>query len=95
MGQVALISLDHMRATHHLSQLRQRMHECFDQWLDMLEPSLDDKPMSLPDLTAVMGQLRQDLMGSLSLARNSNLKIQGLWINSVSNLSFEPLSRLT
>jgi hypothetical protein len=65
MGQAELISLDHMRATHHLSQLRQRLHECFDQWLDTLESYLDDKPMSLPDLTAVMGQLRQDLMGSL------------------------------
>ena len=70
MGQAALISLDHMRATHHLSQLRQRMHECFHQWLDMLEPSLDDKPMSLPDLTAVMGQLRQDLMGRLDRNRH-------------------------
>lgn len=66
MGQAEIISLDHMRATHHLSQLRQRLHECFDQWLDMLEPYLEDKPMSLSDLTAVMGQLRQDLMGGLT-----------------------------
>jgi hypothetical protein len=50
MGQAEIISLDHLRATHHLSQLRQRLHECFDQWLDVLEPYLDDKPMSLSDL---------------------------------------------
>ena len=66
MGQAEIISLDHMRATHHLSQLRQRLHECFDQWLDMLEPYLEDKPMSLSDLTAVRGQWRQDLMGGLT-----------------------------
>jgi hypothetical protein len=35
-----------MRATHHLSQLRQRLHECFDQWLDMLEPYLEDEDVS-------------------------------------------------
>jgi hypothetical protein len=31
--------------------LRQRLHERFDQWLDMLALHLDDEPMSLPDLT--------------------------------------------
>ena len=66
MGHAEVISLDEVRATQHWSQLRQRLHESFDQWLDMLEPHLGDEPMSLSDLTAVMGQLRQDLMGGLT-----------------------------
>jgi hypothetical protein len=66
MGHEEVISLDEVRATRHLSQLRQRLHERFDQWLDALEPYLDDTPMSLPDLTTVMWQLRQDLMGRLT-----------------------------
>ena len=66
MGHAEVISLDEVRATQRLSQLRQQLHESFDQWLDRLEPHLDDEPMSLTDLTAVMGQLRQDLMGGLT-----------------------------
>jgi len=66
MGHAEIISLDAVRATQHGSQLRQRLHERFDQWLDTLAPSLDDEPMSLTDLTGVMGQLRQDLMGGLT-----------------------------
>ena len=66
MGHEEVISLDEVRATRHLSQLRQRLYERFDQWLDALEPYLDDTPMSLPDLTTVMWQLRQDLMGRLT-----------------------------
>ena len=66
MGHAEVISLDEVRATQHLSQWRQRLHESFDQWLDMLEPHLGDEPMSLSDLTAVMGQLRQGLMGNLT-----------------------------
>src|SRR5918996_937710 len=66
MGHAEVISLDEVRATQRLSQLRQQLHDFFDQWLDRLEPHLDDEPMSLTDLTAVMGQLRQDLMGGLT-----------------------------
>jgi hypothetical protein len=66
MGQAEIISLDEVRATQHRSQLRQRLHDRFDQWLDTLAPSLDAEPMSLTDLTDVMGQLRQDLMGGLT-----------------------------
>ena len=66
MGHAEVISLDEVRATQRLSQLRQQLHESFDQWLDRLEPHLDDEPMSLPDLTAVIGQWRQDLMGGLT-----------------------------
>jgi hypothetical protein len=65
MGHAEVISLDEVRATQRLGQLRQQLHDNFDQWLDSLEPHLDDEPMSLLDLTAVMGQLRQDLMGGL------------------------------
>jgi len=66
MGQAEIISLDQVRATHHLSQLRQHLHACFDQWLDTLVPYLDDTPMKLSDLTTVMWQLRQELMGGLT-----------------------------
>ena len=66
MGHAEIIPLDDARATHHRRQLRQKLHECFEQWLDTLESYLDDKPMTLPDLTAVMGQLRQDLMSGLT-----------------------------
>jgi hypothetical protein len=54
-----------VRATQRLSQLRQRLHEAFDQWLDTLEPPLGNEPMSLPDGTDALGMWRQDLMGSL------------------------------
>ena len=66
MGQAEIISLDQVRATHHLSQLRQHLHACFDQWLDTLVLSLNDTPMKLSDLTTVMWQLRQELMGGLT-----------------------------
>jgi hypothetical protein len=66
MGHAEIISLDEVRATQHWSQLRQRLHERFDQWLDTLALHLDDEPMSLLDLTGVMGQLRQDLRGGLT-----------------------------
>jgi hypothetical protein len=66
MGHAEVISLDEVRATQRLGQLRQQLHDNFDQWLDSLEPHLDDEPMSLLDLTAVMGQLRQGLMGGLT-----------------------------
>jgi hypothetical protein len=64
MGHAEVISSDEVRATQRLSQLRQQLHESFDQWLDRLEPHLDDEPMSLTDLTAVMRQLRQDVKTS-------------------------------
>ena len=66
MGHAEIIPLDDVRATHHQRQLRQKLHDCFEQWLDTLESHLDDQPMTLPDLTAVMGQLRQELMGGLT-----------------------------
>jgi len=66
MGHAEVISLDEVRATQRLSQLRQQLHESFDQWLDTLEPHLGDEPMSLPDCTDALGKLRQDLMGSLT-----------------------------
>src|SRR5688572_587287 len=53
MGHAEVISLDEVRATHHLSQWRQRLHERFDRWLDTLETHLDDTPMNLPDLSDI------------------------------------------
>lgn len=66
MGHAEIIPLDDARATHHRRQLRQKLYDCFGQWLDTLDSHLDDQPVTLPDLTAVMGQLRQDLMGGLT-----------------------------
>lgn len=65
MGHAEIIPLDDVRANQHRRQLRQRLHDCFDLWLDTLESALDTTAMTLPDLTAVIAELRQDLMGSL------------------------------
>ena len=37
MGCAEVISLDEVRARKHWTTLRQRLHERFDRWLDLLE----------------------------------------------------------
>jgi hypothetical protein len=66
MGHAEIIPLDDMRANHHRRQLRQKLHDCFDRWLDILESDLDDATMTLSDLTTTLCQLRQELMGHLT-----------------------------
>ena len=40
MGQAEIISIDQARTTRHFTQLRQRLHECFDQWLDTVREQI-------------------------------------------------------
>ena len=49
MGHAEIIPLDDVRANQHRRQLRQRLHDCFDLWLDTLESALDTTAMTLPD----------------------------------------------
>lgn len=64
MRHAQVISLDEVRANQHRSQLRQRLHASFDDWLDTLEEHLSPTPMSLAAITAVMWELRQSLMAA-------------------------------
>lgn len=66
MGHSEIIPLDEVRANHHRRQLRQNLHDCFDRWLDMVESDLDDTAMTLSDLSTVLWQWRQTLMGQLT-----------------------------
>ena len=68
MGQAEIISFDAVRASQHRSQLRQRWHDCFDHWLDTLEPRMASTPMTLAEMTALLWELRQSLMGCLTEA---------------------------
>jgi hypothetical protein len=65
MGQAEVISLDEVRANQRRHQLRQRLHASFERWLDALEERMSSKAIRLSEITDVLWELRQRLMGSL------------------------------
>jgi len=50
VGCAEVISLDEVRARKHWTTLRQRLHERFDRWLDLLESEL-------PEVEPTLGQV--------------------------------------
>src|SRR4029453_10793375 len=61
MGAAEVIAFEGIRARKQWSTLRQQLHERFDQWLDTLETQWHEPPATLPEVTATVWALRQQL----------------------------------
>lgn len=66
MGAAEVISIEDVRARKQWDTLRQQLHERFDQWLDTLETQWHEPPSTLPEVTATVWALRQQLTGSIT-----------------------------
>ena len=66
MGCAEIIALAEVRASKQWEVLRQQLHERFDQWLDTLEQRWPEPPSSLPEVTATVWNVRQQLTGSIT-----------------------------
>ncbi|MBI1987157.1 MAG: hypothetical protein HYS70_02270 [Nitrospinae bacterium] len=66
MGQAAVISLEDLREARNRAELRQKLHERFDQWLDKMEEAMDEPQPTLAQLTEVVFRLRQELTQSVT-----------------------------
>jgi uncharacterized protein UPF0236 len=66
VGCPELISLPEVRARKQWEALRQQLHERFDQWLDTLEQQCPEPPSTLPEVTATVWNIRQQLTGSIT-----------------------------
>jgi hypothetical protein len=66
VGCPELISLPEVRARKQWEALRQQLHARFDQWLDTLEQQWPELPSTLPEVTATVWDVRQQLTGGLT-----------------------------
>src|SRR5215468_11264546 len=66
MGAAEVISFEEVRARKQWDTLRQQLHERFDQWLDALEQQWHEPPSTLPEVTATVWDLRQQLTGGIT-----------------------------
>jgi len=66
MGAAEVISFEEVRARKQWSTLRQQLHERFDQWLDTLAQAWHEAPSTLPEVTATVWALRQQLTGGIT-----------------------------
>jgi hypothetical protein len=66
VGCAEIIALSEVRASKQWEVLRQQLHERFDQWLDALEQQWPEPPSTLPEVTATVWNLRQQLTGSIT-----------------------------
>jgi hypothetical protein len=68
MGAAEVISFEEVRARKQWDTLRHQLHERFDQWLDALEAQWHEPPATLPEMTATVWNLRQQLTGGIAEA---------------------------
>jgi hypothetical protein len=66
MGAAEIISFEEVCARRQWATLRQQLHERFDQWLDTLEQQWHEPPALLPEVTATVWDLRQQLTGGIT-----------------------------
>jgi Uncharacterised protein family (UPF0236) len=66
VGCAEIIALSEVRASKQWEVLRQQLHTRFDQWLDALEQQWSEPPSTLPEVTATVWNLRQQLTGSIT-----------------------------
>ena len=66
MGAAEIIAFEEVRARKQWDTLRHQLHERFDQWLDTLETQWHEPPSTLPEVTATVWALRQQLTGGLT-----------------------------
>jgi peptidyl-tRNA hydrolase len=60
MAAAAILSLEEVRDTRRRSEIRQRLHDRFDQWLDGLEERVRASQPTLEELTQTVFALRQE-----------------------------------
>jgi hypothetical protein len=60
MTSTAILSLEVFRDTQRHTEVRQRLHDRFDQWLDRLEDRMQDAQPTLEELTQAIFALRQE-----------------------------------
>jgi hypothetical protein len=61
MASTAILSLEEFRDTQRRVEIRQRLHDRFDQWLDKLEAHVKTPQPTLEELTQAVFALRQEL----------------------------------
>ena len=61
MTCAALLSLEDFRDTQRRAEMRQRLHDRFDHWLNRLEDRMKDGTPPLEELTQAVLALRQEL----------------------------------
>lgn len=61
MASAAILSLEEFRDTRRRGEIRQRLHDRFDQWLDGLEERVKVSQPTLEELTQAVFALRQEL----------------------------------
>lgn len=61
MASAALLSLEEFRDTRRRGEIRQHLHDRFDQWLDGLEERVKASQPTLEELTQAVFALRQEL----------------------------------
>jgi hypothetical protein len=66
MGAAEGIAFEEIRASKQWNTLRHQLHERFDQWLDTLETQWREPPSTLPEVTATVWALRQQLTGGIT-----------------------------
>src|SRR5262245_26228651 len=66
MGAAEVIAFEEVRARKQWDTLRHQLHERFDQWLDTLETQWHEPPSTLPEITATVWALRQQLTGGIT-----------------------------
>jgi hypothetical protein len=66
MGAAEVIAFEEVRARKQWDTLRRQLHERFDQWLDTLETQWHEPPSTLPEVTATVWALRQQLTGGIT-----------------------------
>src|SRR5262245_38608626 len=66
MGAAEVIAFEEVRASKQWDTLRHQLHACFDQWLDTLETQWHEPPSTLPEVTATVWALRQQLTGGIT-----------------------------
>src|SRR5712692_6614593 len=68
MGATAIISLAEVRERKQRAEFRRQLHECGDHWRDALEEQVKEPQPTLAQLTRAVGELRQELTGSVTEA---------------------------
>ena len=66
MEAAEVIAFEEVRARKQWDTLRHQLHERFDQWLDTLETQWHEPPSTLPEVTATVWALRQQLTGGIT-----------------------------
>jgi hypothetical protein len=66
MGAAEVIAFEEVRARKQWDTLRHQLHERFDQWLATLETQWHEPPSTLPEVTATVWALRQQLTGGIT-----------------------------